>query len=151
MPTRRSAADQSERTVPEGIPQQADHHAAMHANFRWAVPEQFNIADVCCGRWASATPDAIAIHHETEDGTLRQISYRQLQLDANRLSHLLRSLGIERGDRIAIVMPQRPETAIAHIAIYQLGAIAMPLAMLFGPDALEYRLQNSNADTGDRR
>jgi acetyl-CoA synthetase len=43
------------------------------------------------------------------------------------------------------MLPQRPETAIAHIACYQLGAVAVPLSFLFGPEALEYRLQNSEA------
>jgi acetyl-CoA synthetase len=42
-------------------------------------------------------------------------------------------------------MPQRPETAVAHMALYQLGAVAMPLSMLFGPDALSFRLQDSGA------
>ncbi len=129
----------------------ADHHATMQRDFRWAVPADFNIAEACCGRWARSTPDAIAIHHDTESGPGASISYRELQRQANRLSRLLRSLGVQRGDRIAIVMPQRPETAIAHIAIHQLGAVAMPLAMLFGPDALEYRLQHSAACACDRR
>src|SRR5665213_1320413 len=53
--------------------------------------------------------------------------------------------GVERGDRVAIVMPQRIETAIAHMAIYRLGAVAMPLSMLFGPEALEYRINDSGA------
>ena len=67
------------------------------------------------------------------------------------LSHALRRLGVQRGDRVAIVMPQRFETAVAHMAVYQLGAVAMPLSMLFGPDALEYRLNDSEAARGDRR
>ncbi len=139
--TGRSAAPASTRADP----QHADHYDAMHAAFRWVVPADFNIAQACCGRWARETPQAIAIHHETEAGDRCSITYGQLQQDANRLSHLLQGLGVGRGDRVAIVMPQRPETAVAHIAIQQLGAIAMPLAMLFGPDALEYRLQNSAA------
>ena len=80
-----------------------------------------------------------------------RITYGELQRDANRLAHALRSLGVQRGDRVAIVMPQRFETAVAHIALHQLGAVAMPLSMLFGPDALEYRLQHSEAARGDRR
>ena len=71
------------------------------------------------------------------------LTYRDLQREANRLANALRRIGVARGDRVAIVMPQRFETAVAHIAIQQLGAIAMPLSMLFGPDALEYRLQDS--------
>jgi acetyl-CoA synthetase len=49
------------------------------------------------------------------------------------------------GDRVAILLPQSPEVAAAHIAIYKLGGIALPLATLFGVDALSYRLQNSGA------
>jgi acetyl-CoA synthetase len=121
----------------------ADRYAELHATFRWSVPAQFNIADVCCARWARATPEAVAIRHEREDGAKSTLSYAALQRDANRLSNLLRELGVQRGDRVAIVMPQRCETAVAHMAIYQLGAVAMPLSMLFGPDALEYRLAHS--------
>jgi acetyl-CoA synthetase len=53
--------------------------------------------------------------------------------------------GVARGDRVAIVMPQCFETAVAYIAVLQMGAVAMPLSLLFGPDALEYRLQDSEA------
>ena len=129
--------------VPAG--EAADHHAAMHAAFRWQVPSDFNIAEACARRWARDTPQAVAITHETEDGRVTRITYAALQRDADRLSHALRALGVQRGDRVAIVMPQRPETAVAHLALYQLGAVAMPLAMLFGPEALEYRLQHSDA------
>jgi acetyl-CoA synthetase len=122
-----------------------DQYAALHADFRWAVPRQFNIAEVCCGRWARDKPKAVAIRYEHEDGRVSTHSYADLQGDANRLACALKRLGVERGDRVAIVMPQRFETAVAHIAIYQLGAVAMPLSMLFGPDALEYRLNDSAA------
>ena len=73
------------------------------------------------------------------------LSYHELQARANAMSNLLEALGVQRGDRVAIVMPQRFETAIAYMAVFQLGAVAMPLSMLFGPEALEYRLQDSEA------
>jgi len=122
-----------------------DDHAALHANFRWHVPAHFNIAEACCARWARDTPNRVAIRCEREDGSVTTHSYAQLQRAANRLAHALTRLGVQRGDRIAIVMPQRFETAVAHVAIHQLGAVAMPLSMLFGPDALEYRLNDSGA------
>ena len=120
-----------------------DHYELLHQGFRWRIPQQFNVAQVCCRRWAERTPDAIAVRWEHEDGRRRRVTYAQLQRDADRLSLALRRLGVRRGDRVAVVMPQRIETAVAHMAIYQLGAVAMPLSMLFGPDALEYRLNDS--------
>ena len=123
----------------------SDRHAALHAGFRWSVPARFNIAEACCARWARATPNAVALRCEHEDGQAAVHTYGELQEQANRLSNALRRLGVRRGDRVAIVMPQRFETAVAHMAIYQLGAVAMPLSMLFGPEALEYRLGHSEA------
>ncbi len=122
-----------------------DHYASLHADFRWQVPAEFNIAEHCCTRWARNRPSATAITIEREDGEVLHHSFGELQADADRLSRALRRLGVGLGDRIAIVMPQRFETAVAHMAIYQLGAVAMPLSMLFGPDALEYRLNDSEA------
>ena len=122
-----------------------DVHAALHQGFRWNIPQHFNIAQACCTRWARETPDAVAIHYEHEDGRAGRFTYADLQHNANRLSNALRRLGVQRGDRVAIVLPQRFETAVAHMAVYQLGAVAMPLSMLFGPEALGYRLEHSEA------
>ena len=122
-----------------------DRYDELHAGFRWQVPERFNIAEVCCTRWARQTPEAIAIRYQREDGSRRDYSYGELDRAADRLAAALRALGVDRGDRVAIVMPQRFETAVAHIALYRLGAVAMPLSMLFGPDALEYRINDSGA------
>ncbi len=122
-----------------------DAHAELHAQFRWQVPAHFNIAEACCARWARERPEAVAIRAEREDGRLTLHRYGELQAQANRLSNTLRRLKVRPGDRVAVVMPQRFETAVAHVALYQLGAVAMPLSMLFGPEALQYRLQDSEA------
>ncbi len=119
--------------------------ATLHAGFRWSVPERFNIAEVCCARWAKRAPDRVAIRYEQSDGTRRDYSYLELDREADRLAAALRCLGVARGDRVALVLPQRFETAVSHIALYRLGAVAMPLSMLFGPDALEYRINDSEA------
>ena len=127
-------------------PAPIDAHALLHGGFQWQVPARFNIAQVCCTRWARGPAARLpAVLWEHEDGRCGRLSYAQLQRAADRLSHALRARGVQRGDRVAVVMPQRLETAIAHIALYQLGAVAMPLSMLFGPEALAYRLQDSAA------
>ena len=126
------------------VPAQADRYDELYSQFRWHVPTEFNIADVCCARWAGENA-RIAIHYEDEAGHTATMTYAALHDHANRLSNVLRNLGVQKGDRVAIVLPQRTQTAVAHMACYQVGAVAMPLSILFGPDALEYRLQNSEA------
>jgi acetyl-CoA synthetase len=121
-----------------------DRYREICAKHRWNVPADFNIAAAVCRRH-SEDRSRVAIHWEDEDGASATLTYHALQQQANRLSNALAALGIERGDKVAIILPQRPETAVAHVACYQLGAIAVPLSFLFGPDALEYRLNDSEA------
>ncbi len=126
----------------------ADHYAALHQGFGWQVPEHFNIAQACCGRWAARADAArrIAIReHRAGQGLGQAWSFAQLQQAANRLSRVLQAQGVQPGERVAIVMPQRFETAVAYIAVLQMGAVAMPLSMLFGPEALAFRIQDSAA------
>ena len=118
---------------------------ALRAAFRWEVPDAYNIGIDVCDRWAARDPDRVALIHVGEDGRGRDYSYGMLRAQSNRLAHLLAELGVGRGDRVAVLLPQAPETAIGHIAIYKLGAIAVPLFGLFGPEALQYRLANSGA------
>ncbi len=117
----------------------------VYAQFRWNIPARYNIGVDICDRWADAEPDRLAILHAQADGRSEEISYGALRETSNRLAQVLRAHGVARGDRVAIMLPQAPEVAVAHIAIYKLGAVALPIAILFGPDALSYRLQNSGA------
>ena len=119
-----------------------DSYRQICAAFHWQVPARFNIADACCRRWARER-NRLAIYYEDDEGRTAAYTYWDLQRMANRLSNALAAFGVKRGDRVAIALPQRPETAVAHIACYQMGAIVVPLSVLFGPDALEYRLQSS--------
>lgn len=121
-----------------------DRHAVLCRAHRWQVPERFNVAAVCCRRWADQ-PDRIALIAEDETGRLQRHGYAELQRAADRLAAALHARGIGVGDRVAVVLPQRFETAVSLIALFQLGAVAMPLSILFGPDALSYRLQDSEA------
>ena len=113
--------------------------------FRWDIPAQYNIAVDCCDRWAAQDAGRLAIQHIHGDGRVDDITYGWLRDTSNRLANVLRAQGVKRGDRVAIMLPQSPEVAAAHFAIYKLAAVALPVAVLFGPDALLYRLQNSAA------
>jgi acetyl-CoA synthetase len=121
-----------------------DRYGELYNNFRWHVPETFNIGWECCTKWAGDNK-RVALIHEEDNGCVTRFTYAQLQADANRLSNALAARGVVRGDRVAIMLPQGPETIVAHVACYQMGAVAMPMSVLFGPDALEYRLFDSAA------
>ena len=124
-----------------------DHYADLHGRFGWQVPRRFNMAAVCSRRWAAdpATAQQTAVIATAPGQPDRHHSYAELAQQANRLSGALTAIGVRRGDRVAIVMPQRFETAVAYMAVLQMGAVGMPLSQLFGPEALEFRLQDSEA------
>jgi acetyl-CoA synthetase len=121
-----------------------DRYDELYRRYRWEVPARYNMAQVCCGQWA-ADRGRLALYWEDESGATAAYSFRDIQTQANRLSNALAGLGVKRGHRVALLLPQRPETAVAYIAVFQMGAIALPLSHLFGPDALEYRLAHAEA------
>jgi acetyl-CoA synthetase len=121
-----------------------DRYDELYRGFRWNVPLRYNIAQACCGQWAQDR-SRFALYWEDESGATAAYSFWDIQREANRLSNALAALGVRRGDRVALLLPQRPESAIAYMAIFQMGAVALPLSHLFGPDALEYRMEHAGA------
>jgi len=123
-------------------------YADTRANFRWRIPARYNIGDDVCDKWAQE-PERLALIHKRQPGEpgaqVERYTFRDLQRLSSRLANALAGHGLAREDRIGILLPQAPETAIAHIAAYKLGAAAVPLFALFGAEALEYRLGDSGA------
>ena len=126
------------------LPHVKDYDSLIR-QFRWPVPARYNIGVDVCDRWAEKEPGRLAILHARPDGRDEQVTYGWLRKTSNQLANALQANGIKRGDRVAILLPQLPEVAAIHIAIYKLGGVALPLAVLFGTDALSYRLENSGA------
>ena len=112
-------------------------------NFSWSIPATFNIAHAICDRHVGAGRTALI--YETAEGRSTEFTFEHLQERSRRLANALTAQGIARGDRIGILLPQCPEALIVHLAAYRLGAVALPLFTLFGPDAIEYRLNDSGA------
>ena len=116
----------------------------LKRDFVWNVPRQYNIGVDICDKWADGSAK-LALVYETGSGQIQRYSFDELQSLANRTANLLGAKGVRRGDRVAILLPQQAETAFCHIAIYKMGAIAVPLFALFGFDALRYRLADCGA------
>jgi acetyl-CoA synthetase len=117
----------------------------LRHRFRWVVPERFNIARVACDDWAKADPARVAILDVGADFSISPFTYAELRLASDRLASAFQRAGLKLTDRIAIFLPQGRHVAVAHMAIYKLGGIAVPLAVLFGPEAITYRATDSGA------
>ncbi|KPJ78635.1 MAG: AMP-dependent synthetase [Deltaproteobacteria bacterium SG8_13] len=114
------------------------------ASFSWNIPAFFNMGVAACDRHAGQRY-RLALIYEAEDGRVEKYTFWNLRRLSNQFANALLCRGFKRGDRLAILLPQCPETGIAHLAAYKTGGIGLPLFTLFGPDALQYRLQNSEA------
>jgi len=111
-------------------------------NFRWNIPETYNIGLDVCDKWADG-PERLALIYVDPDEKERRYSFQDIKSLSNRLANVLKAEGLEKGDRVGILLPQCPETLISHVAVYKLGGIALPLLTLFGQMAIEYRLRDS--------
>jgi acetyl-CoA synthetase len=114
----------------------------LRADFRWPLPDRFNMGTACADEQPAT---ALALVEVRRDGGVREHTFGQLAEQSNRLANGLAGIGIQPGDRVGIVLPQGVEAGVAHLALYKLGAIAVPLSQLFGPDALRYRLGDCDA------
>ena len=113
-------------------------------NFKWEIPKYFNIGVDVCDKWAG-DKTRLALIYIDPHGMEQKYTFRDLRDISNQLANALKANDIKRADRVGILLSQRPETLISHIAIYKLGAVAVQLLTLFGPDAIEFRLQDSKA------
>ena len=123
----------------------SDTYDNLRRDFRWQIPDKFNIGVAVSDAWAKRDPDRICLQHFSPDGAHLSLTYGAFSAQSSAFAQGLLDQGVKPEDRVAILLPQSFETAIAHAGIYKLGAIALPLALLFGVEALEYRLRDAGA------
>lgn len=116
----------------------------IYRSFEWKIPDLFNMGVDVCDKWAHQRY-RLALVYENEKGRVEKYTFWDLKRLSNSLANGLSANGINPGDRVGILLPQSPEAGISHIAVYKMGAVVMPLFTLFGTEALEYRLNNSQA------
>ena len=121
------------------VPRQSDElsYERAVAEHRWVVPERFNIAADVCDRHPR---EKLAMVHEHFSGAVREVSWGELQDLSNRFANVLSSLGVVRGDRVAVVLPPTPETAALFFATWKLGALLLSMSVLYGDEGIRHRL-----------
>ena len=123
----------------------ATEYKELCRDFSWVIPDFYNIGEDICDKWAVSRPEDLALSYVDDRGAVFEFSFGELRNQSNRLANYLVAAGIERGERVAILLGQAPETALSHIAVYKVGAIAVPMSALFGVEALLHRLSDSSA------
>jgi acetyl-CoA synthetase len=116
----------------------------VYNNFEWNIPEYYNIADDVCDRWADDR-GRIALVYEDEERKPHTYTFADIRKYANQFANTLRGYGLRRGDRVTLLLAQDPECAIAHVACWKAGMVSGPTSVLFGGDAIIYRLNDSGA------
>ncbi|MEO0543581.1 MAG: AMP-binding protein [Pseudomonadota bacterium] len=126
------------------LPNYIENYEALKSSFQWRIPENFNITQACVTRHAEAMPDEPALIIDNGDqAPPTTITWHQLEKQSQRVAGALKQLGVGVGDRVAIQLPQSYEAVATHLAAYRIGAIAVPLATQFGPQAIAYRIAKS--------
>lgn len=121
----------------------AASYEELCTGFAWNLPERLNMAAQVCDDWAEQAPDRVAI---IDLNSARQdVTYAQLRAMADRLAQALVARGVVRGDRVGVLRGQGAWCAAAHIAIWKIGAISIPLFKLFMQDALTSRVRDAGA------
>ncbi|HEY2768960.1 MAG TPA: AMP-binding protein [Solirubrobacteraceae bacterium] len=110
------------------------------AQHHWDVPERYNIAADICDKHPR---DKLAMIHEDFQGQVRQVEWGELQDTSNRFANVLSAHGVERGDRVAMLLPPTPETAAAFIGTWKAGAILLSMSVLYGDEGIRHRLADS--------
>ncbi len=89
----------------------------VYNNFEWEIPEYYNIGVDVCDKWAHEK-DRLALIYVDPDGREQRYSFWELKNMSNQLANALKANGIEREDRVGILLSQRPETLISHVVKY---------------------------------
>jgi acetyl-CoA synthetase len=118
--------------------------AELGAGFEWRIPQTYNIAAEVI-EWADEPGSRRALSHVDDAGTAHEFEYAELAAASKRVAAALVADGVSMGDRIALCAPQSPETIVVHLAAYRVGAVVVPLSVLFGDETFAHVIETSGA------
>jgi len=107
------------------------------------APEYFNFARDVVERWARERPNASALWCVGEDGSEEKFSFEQLAKDGRRAAHFFHTLGLQRGDRVLVILPRVPQWWIAMLGLVRLGVVPIPGTPMLTSTDLRYRIKTA--------
>jgi len=117
----------------------------LYEAFVWEVPEVFNLATYVCDRWAE-NEQREAVYTEIDGREEEVTTFGELRDKSSKFANYLSQQGVSPGDRVLLTGVQKPETLIAYVGIWKVGAVAVPLSYLFGTEGLLYRINDSRPE-----
>ena len=129
------------------------HDATMHnmtdyeqarRDFKWDVPENYNFAIDAVGKWAE-DPEKLAMLWIGADGRERRYTFVHFDEQSSRVAFALEKLGIQKGERVLVMLPRVPEWWEAMLGLMKLGAISIPCTTLLTPKDMQYRAEIAEA------
>ena len=112
---------------------------------KWFVGGKINVAENCLDKQLAGNSEKIAVFSESEDGTRRAVTYRELLELTSKISNVLEKLGVKKENKVGVYMPLVPEAIAAYLAVIRMGAVVVPVFSGYGKEAIMTRLADCDA------
>jgi len=122
-----------------------EDYERCYRDFAWEIPERFNFGRDVVDAWAMERPDHPALIWSNDNGDRRVYSYAEMRALTDRFGSALRAQGVEKGDRVLIMLPRVPAWQIAMVACLKIGAIPIPCIEMLTARDVAYRLEHAEA------
>ncbi len=119
-------------------------YAKFRSEYKVEYPEYFNFAFDVIDRHARENGNRVALHFVDEDCSEERLTFRDLRIQSNRIANFLQGLGVERGDRVLVMLPRIPAWWLVMIALAKLGAVSVPTATTLQPKDIAYRITRAS-------
>lgn len=120
----------------------------VREEFEWDVPEYYNFAFDAVDKQAEERPDELALISIDNSGeNAQKHTFKDLKELSNKFANSLREIGLEKGDRAMVLVHRIPEWYVAVLGMIKLGVIPIPTPNLSVPKDIEYRVNQSEANT----
>ena len=130
--------------MPDLAPNMVNYEETFR-DFQLEVPEYYNFGFDVVDRWAEDRTKLALISVDPTGQQIQQHTFWDLKVQSNRFANVLRGLGVEKGDRVLVMLPRVPQWYVVLLGLIKIGAVPMPTTTLCTPRDIEYRVNQAEA------